>query len=156
MNSTYTSAAEIITTNSTNSLSSTASRSSVSSQKRTESNDCNYPQSKLRSLTPPDLPTSFLNVPILPKPVSRSSNHAVQSEKTVCCNCKKSHCLKLYCECFKAKGFCSANCFCIHCYNNPEHEEDREEAIQQMLSKNPHCFDSHVDKRVCIGCKCDV
>lgn len=150
MNSSYTSAAEIITTNSTNSVSSTASRSSVSSQKRTESNDCYYPQPKMRSV---DLPTSFLSIPGLSKSAVPSTT---ASKKAVCCNCKKSHCLKLYCECFKSKGYCSDGCYCINCYNKAEFEEEREEAIQQMLSKNPHCFDSHVDKRVCVLQGCNV
>jgi Tesmin/TSO1-like CXC domain, cysteine-rich domain len=33
------------------------------------------------------------------------------------CNCKKSGCLKKYCECFQAGIFCSDNCKCIDCKN---------------------------------------
>jgi hypothetical protein len=33
------------------------------------------------------------------------------------CNCKKSTCLKKYCECFQAGIFCSDNCKCIDCKN---------------------------------------
>ncbi len=33
------------------------------------------------------------------------------------CNCKKSGCLKKYCECFQAGVFCSDNCKCIDCKN---------------------------------------
>lgn len=29
------------------------------------------------------------------------------------CNCKRSGCLKNYCECYEAKIVCSANCKCI-------------------------------------------
>ncbi|CAL8466586.1 g6122 [Coccomyxa elongata] len=32
-------------------------------------------------------------------------------------NCKKSGCLKKYCECFQASIFCSDNCKCIDCKN---------------------------------------
>ena len=33
------------------------------------------------------------------------------------CNCKKSGCLKKYCECFQAGINCSDNCKCIECKN---------------------------------------
>lgn len=33
------------------------------------------------------------------------------------CNCKKSACLKKYCECFQAGVFCSDACKCADCKN---------------------------------------
>merc|ERR1712216_862339 len=35
------------------------------------------------------------------------------------CSCKKSRCLKKYCECFSAGKYCNG-CYCTGCENNPE------------------------------------
>ena len=38
------------------------------------------------------------------------------------CNCKRSRCLKLYCECFSQQVFCKADCKCVDC-NNVDSED---------------------------------
>ncbi|XP_077177406.1 tesmin isoform X2 [Paroedura picta] len=55
------------------------------------------------------------------------------------CNCTKSQCLKLYCDCFATGDFCS-NCNCNNCYNNPQHEIERFKAIKACLDRNPEAF----------------
>ncbi|KFO09532.1 Tesmin, partial [Balearica regulorum gibbericeps] len=43
------------------------------------------------------------------------------------CNCKRSGCLKNYCECFEAKIMCSSICKCIGCKNYEESPDEKEQ-----------------------------
>ncbi|CAD6192709.1 unnamed protein product [Caenorhabditis auriculariae] len=55
------------------------------------------------------------------------------------CNCTKSMCLKLYCDCFANGEFCR-DCNCKDCHNNIQYEDDRSRAIKQSLERNPNAF----------------
>ncbi|TDG42215.1 hypothetical protein AWZ03_011353 [Drosophila navojoa] len=55
------------------------------------------------------------------------------------CNCSKSQCLKLYCDCFANGEFCQ-DCTCKDCFNNLDYEVKREEAIRNCLERNPSAF----------------
>ncbi|XP_064833655.1 protein lin-54 homolog isoform X2 [Oncorhynchus masou masou] len=77
------------------------------------------------------------------------------------CNCTKSQCLKLYCDCFANGEFCQ-NCNCTNCFNNLEHETDRAKAIKACLDRNPEAFKPKIgkgkegesDRRHSKGCNC--
>ncbi|DAZ98403.1 TPA: hypothetical protein N0F65_000117 [Lagenidium giganteum] len=56
------------------------------------------------------------------------------------CNCKKSKCLKLYCECFASGGYCDENCNCHGCANTKATEAVRKQAMVLRLEKNPNAF----------------
>ncbi|CAN8324509.1 unnamed protein product [Cochlearia groenlandica] len=56
------------------------------------------------------------------------------------CNCKKSKCLKLYCECFAAGVYCIEPCSCIDCFNKPIHEDTVLATRKQIESRNPLAF----------------
>ncbi|KAL0393968.1 UNVERIFIED_CONTAM: protein tesmin/TSO1-like CXC 2 [Sesamum latifolium] len=56
------------------------------------------------------------------------------------CNCKKSQCLKLYCDCFAAGIYCGESCACQGCYNRTEYEDTVLETRQQIESRNPLAF----------------
>lgn len=65
---------------------------------------------------------------------------------TMGCTCKKTKCLKLYCQCFAVKIYCGANCRCLSCSNSQEHESERQDAIRAILSRNPTAFDTKFQK----------
>jgi len=65
---------------------------------------------------------------------------------TMGCTCKKTNCLKLYCQCFAVKIYCGANCRCMSCKNSPKYENERQDAIRAILSRNPTAFDTKFQK----------
>ena len=65
-----------------------------------------------------------------------STEENKENSEKLCCNCKKSMCLKLYCECFAAGKYCGG-CNCVGCYNMAEFESKRIEAVAQIAKKNP-------------------
>lgn len=75
------------------------------------------------------------------------------------CNCKKSKCLKLYCECFQRRQYCS-DCNCQECFNTPATEDLRQSAIQSTIERNPAAFVSKFERRAGgkrlhnAGCNC--
>ncbi|MBA0699209.1 hypothetical protein Goari_000865 [Gossypium aridum] len=56
------------------------------------------------------------------------------------CNCKRSKCLKLYCDCFAAGLYCIEPCSCQDCFNKPIHENVVLETRRQIESRNPLAF----------------
>ena len=69
---------------------------------------------------------------------SGSSSMPSTSAKRIC-SCKKSKCLKLYCECFSAGVVCDG-CKCVECANDGGHEEERLAAVEAIKSRNALAF----------------
>ena len=78
------------------------------------------------------------------------------SGKKKCCNCKKSRCLKLYCECFASQGYCSG-CKCVDCHNIAEYAEEKKAAVSRVNTKNPYGFLRRLPtnpEEAIVGCNC--
>lgn len=78
------------------------------------------------------------------------------------CSCKKSKCLKLYCECFAAGVLCDPGCKCTECCNTAENVEARRTAVAYKLSRKPRAFQTKIVETVAVkdgavhskGCNC--
>ena len=69
------------------------------------------------------------------------------------CHCKKSRCLKKYCECFEGSVYCGPNCKCVECqnvvdsealkqvkiYGNVKEKKDRSSQLKVELSDGSDC-----------------
>lgn len=80
--------------------------------------------------------TSLISPPVLAGTATGSTNPANRRNP---CNCKKSRCLKLYCECFAGGNYCDG-CNCANCSNNRAAEPARQEAVEATLERNPNAF----------------
>jgi len=76
---------------------------------------------------------------------SLKASGLTSSKKKICCNCKKSRCLKLYCDCFARGKGCTKECNCQNCQNNESNVEERKVAMQNTLERNPIAFKPKVE-----------
>ena len=78
------------------------------------------------------------NNPLAAPPVAAPQKHKP-------CNCSKSKCLKLYCECFANNRYCTSECSCNCCSNLETHECERLQAKESILMRNPLAFRSKIE-----------
>lgn len=87
--------------------------------------------------------TGFISSPSLNMPMVKDDANDIDplvgGVRRKHCNCSKSQCLKLYCDCFANGEFCQ-DCTCKDCFNNLENEDERQRAIKSCLERNPNAF----------------
>ncbi|OMJ72114.1 hypothetical protein SteCoe_29521 [Stentor coeruleus] len=88
--------------------------------------------------------------PLISFPFFSEDWEMIKSQNTPC-NCSKSGCLKLYCECFSKGRYC-IGCNCINCFNVPEYESIRNKAVTHLLHRNSEAFATEKNKTK--GCTC--
>jgi len=60
------------------------------------------------------------------------------------CSCKKSKCLKLYCECFAAGVLCDPGCKCTECMNTADNVAARRKAVAYKLARKPKAWNDKI------------
>merc|ERR1712054_113740 len=60
------------------------------------------------------------------------------------CSCKKSKCLKLYCECFAAGVLCDPGCKCTECHNTADNVAARRKAVAYKLARKPKAWNDKI------------
>ncbi|KAJ6427301.1 hypothetical protein OIU84_022820 [Salix udensis] len=70
----------------------------------------------------------------------KKAKYTIKREGCRRCKCKRSRCLKLYCECFAAGIYCLDTCSCENCFNKPEYEETVLDMRQVTETRNPLAF----------------
>ncbi|XP_022682644.1 protein tesmin/TSO1-like CXC 3 isoform X2 [Setaria italica] len=76
------------------------------------------------------------------------------------CNCKKTTCLKRYCQCFQGEFFCSSACNCKGCWNREDRRTFVEEHAELRLNTKPGVLSKDIavtgEKRSHVkGCTCN-
>lgn len=89
-----------------------------------------------------DIPIGGSNPSIVNIKYKGDQSASSDADNVILCTCKKSKCLKLYCQCFSASQMCHGQCRCNACLNTPDNEKSRTLAIQTILSRNPNAFDT--------------
>lgn len=85
---------------------------------------------RARAATVPSAPKKAIDAVFVEQPLGESRK----------CSCKKSKCLKLYCECFAAGVLCDPSCKCTDCHNTSDHVEERRKAVAYKLARKPKAF----------------
>merc|ERR1711988_284986 len=89
---------------------------------------------RARAATVPSAPKKAIDAVFVEQPLGESRK----------CSCKKSRCLKLYCECFAAGVLCDPSCKCKDCHNTSDNVAARRKAVAYKLARKPKAFQDKI------------
>ncbi|KAK8602061.1 hypothetical protein V6N13_058277 [Hibiscus sabdariffa] len=105
-----------------------------------ESTECDMTLNKQRKFSSEDGNSDEVFDQQSPKKKRKKLSNSTDGEGCKRCNCKKTKCLKLYCDCFAAGIYCTEPCSCQGCFNRPECADMVLEIRKQIESRNPLAF----------------
>ncbi len=76
-----------------------------------------------------------------------------KKKKRYLCSCKKSKCLKLYCDCFANGEFC-IDCSCTECENVLGNDALIRKCYADVKDKNPSAMKTSINNEKDFGCNC--
>ena len=100
-----------------------------------------------------DVPSTHLETQstTIPPPVNETMNDVKR------CNCQKSKCLKLYCDCYASGAYC-VDCSCENCHNQPAYDSERKASWARIQAKNQsgilRGLPTVLAKEGLVGCNC--
>jgi hypothetical protein len=80
--------------------------------------------------------TSCNNPAVIQKKRSTPESQGIEDKKTIRCNCVKSSCMKMYCECFKNGRTCK-DCNCVDCCNTEDNENLNVSKLTRLEGSKP-------------------
>lgn len=88
--------------------------------------------------------------PLISFPFNSEDREIIKSQNPPC-NCSKSGCLKLYCECFSKGRYC-IGCNCLNCFNVHEYESIRNKSLSHLMHRKAVALS--LEKSKIKGCNC--
>lgn len=93
---------------------------------------------------------------VLESKLDSRTNTTDSKKKKTGCTCKKTKCLKMYCECFALGKVCTPECACYSCCNTEGHKDQIEKARNNAKCKSSRkntqgctCKKSQCQKKYC-------
>lgn len=74
----------------------------------------------------------------------KSRKGSSKKKKKSGCRCKKTHCTRLHCICFRDRGYCDDSCSCENCYNREEFADMISHIRELTQEINPLAFKSKI------------
>jgi hypothetical protein len=85
-----------------------------------------------------------MSTPKVKRKVIKKKSKGTSKKKKNGCRCKKTHCTRLHCICFREKSYCDESCSCNNCYNQEKFKNMITHIRELTEEINPLAFKSKI------------